>query len=89
MQRHTPVLALNNVVETANTTKQIREGGGPDGRGVGFYFRNVTEVILFGIRGKSVRTLDPGRSQVNFVANRKREHSLKPDEQYQIVENCS
>jgi len=42
---------------------EVRKDGGSDGRGVGFYFRNVTEIILFGIRGKNVRTLDPGRSQ--------------------------
>jgi N6-adenosine-specific RNA methylase IME4 len=68
---------------------KIRKDGGPDGRGVGFYFRNVTEVILFGVRGKNVRTLAPGRSQVNFLATRKREHSRKPDEQYKIIESCS
>src|ERR1035437_7273742 len=54
---------------------KIRKDGGSDGRGVGFYFRNVTELILFGVRGKNARTLAPGRSQVNFLATRKREHS--------------
>lgn len=68
---------------------KIRKDGGPDGRGVGFYFRNVTELVLFGVRGKNARTLAPGRSQVNFLATRKREHSRKPDEQYQIIEACS
>lgn len=68
---------------------KIRKDGGPDGRGVGFYFRNVTEMILFGVRGKNARTLAPGRSQVNFLATRKREHSRKPDEQYDIIESCS
>lgn len=68
---------------------KVRKDGGPDGRGVGFYFRNVTELILFGIRGKNARTLRPGRSQVNFMATRKREHSRKPDEQYRIIEACS
>ncbi len=68
---------------------KIRKDGGSDGRGVGFYFRNVTEIVLFGVRGKSVRTLGPGRSQVNLMASRKREHSRKPDEQYQIIEDCS
>jgi N6-adenosine-specific RNA methylase IME4 len=68
---------------------KIRKDGGPDGRGVGFYFRNVTELLLFGIRGKRARTLAPGRRQVNFVATRKREHSRKPDEQYAIIEACS
>lgn len=68
---------------------KIRKDGGPDGRGVGFYFRNVTELLLFGVRGKNARTLAPGRRQVNFIASRKREHSRKPDEQYQIIETCS
>ena len=68
---------------------KIRKDGGSDGRGVGFYFRNVTEMILFGVRGKNARTLPPGRRQVNFLASRKREHSRKPDEQYKIIESCS
>jgi N6-adenosine-specific RNA methylase IME4 len=66
-----------------------RKDGGPDGRGVGFYFRNVTELILFGVRGRNVRTLAPGRSQVNMIETRKREHSRKPDEQYLLIEACS
>jgi N6-adenosine-specific RNA methylase IME4 len=68
---------------------KVRKDGGSDGRGVGFYFRNVTELILFGVRGKNARTLAPGRSQVNLLATRKREHSRKPDEQYEIMEACS
>lgn len=85
--------------------EKVRKDGGPDGRGVGFYFRNVTELLLFGVRGKGIRTLAPGRSQVNFIEapepeekilpdgdllkTRKREHSRKPDEQYAIIESCS
>lgn len=65
-----------------------RADGGPDGRGVGFYFRNVTELILFGVRGR-MRTLAPARSQVNMIETRKREHSRKPDEQYDFIESCS
>lgn len=68
---------------------KIRKDGGSDGRGVGFYFRNVTEMILFGVRGKNARTLAPGRRQVNYLSSRKREHSRKPDEQYAIIEACS
>jgi N6-adenosine-specific RNA methylase IME4 len=68
---------------------KIRKDGGSDGRGVGFYFRNVTELVLFGVRGKNARTLPPGRRQVNLFATRKREHSRKPDEQYEIIETCS
>ena len=68
---------------------KIRKDGGPDRRGVGFYFRNVTEMILFGIRGKNARTLQPGRSQENIISSQKREHSRKPDEQYKIIESCS
>jgi N6-adenosine-specific RNA methylase IME4 len=66
-----------------------RQDGGPDGRGVGFYFRNVTELILFGVRGKNVRTLEAARRQVNMIETRKREHSRKPDEQYALIETCS
>jgi len=68
---------------------KVRKDGGPDRRGVGFYFRNVTEMILFGIRGKNARTLQPGRSQENILVARKREHSRKPDEQYDLIESCS
>jgi N6-adenosine-specific RNA methylase IME4 len=68
---------------------KVRKDGGSDGRGVGFYFRNVTELILFGVRGKGVRTLAPGRRQVNLLATRKREHSRKPDEIYDLIEACS
>ena len=68
---------------------KIRKDGGSDGRGVGFYFRNVTEVLLFGVRGKNARTLAPGRRQVNMLQTRKREHSRKPDEQYHLIESCS
>jgi N6-adenosine-specific RNA methylase IME4 len=68
---------------------KVRKDGGPDGRGVGFYFRNVTELVLFGVRGRNARTLAPGRRQVNILMSRKREHSRKPDELYEIIEACS
>jgi N6-adenosine-specific RNA methylase IME4 len=68
---------------------KVRKDGGPDRRGVGFYFRNVTEMILFGVRGKNARTLQPGRSQENILTSQKREHSRKPDEQYSLIESCS
>lgn len=68
---------------------KLRKDGGSDGRGVGFYFRNVTELLLFGVRGKNARTLQPGRTQVNYIGTRKREHSRKPDEQYELIESCS
>ncbi len=67
---------------------KVRKDGAPDGRGVGFYFRNVTELILFGVRGR-LRTLAPGRRQVNALITRKHEHSWKPDDQYRIIEACS
>jgi N6-adenosine-specific RNA methylase IME4 len=68
---------------------KIRKDGGSDGRGVGFYFRNVTELLLFGVKGKNARTEKAGRTQINFIASRKREHSRKPDEQYLLIESCS
>lgn len=67
---------------------KVRKDGEPDGRGVGFYFRNTTEMILLGVRGK-LRTFGPGRRQVNMLKTRKMEHSRKPDELYPIIEGCS
>lgn len=69
--------------------EKIRKDGFPDGRGVGFYFRNVTEMLLFGIKGGDNRTLQPGRSQVNVIRSMKREHSRKPDEFISLIEDCS
>ena len=69
--------------------EKVRKDGQPDGRGVGFYFRNVTEIVLFGIRGEKNRTLDPARSQVNLIRTMKREHSRKPDEMVDLIERCS
>ena len=68
---------------------KVRKDGGSDGRGVGFYFRNVTELVLFGVRGTNARTLAPGRRQVNLISTQKREHSRKPDELYDVIEACS
>ena len=68
---------------------KVRKDGGPDGRGVGFYFRNTTELILFGVRGGNIRTLAPAHSQVNIIRSMKREHSRKPEELYGIIEACS
>jgi N6-adenosine-specific RNA methylase IME4 len=67
---------------------KVRKDGGPDGRGVGFYFRNVTELLLFGVKGK-LRTLPPARRQVNILTSRKRDHSRKPDTIYELIEKCS
>lgn len=69
--------------------EKVRKDGMPDGRGVGFYFRNVTEILLFGIKGDKNRTLQPGRSQVNLIRSMKREHSRKPDEFISLIESCS
>ena len=69
--------------------EKVRKDGQPDGRGVGFYFRNVTEILLFGIRGENNRTLAPARSQVNLIRTQKREHSRKPDEMVDLIERCS
>ena len=69
--------------------EKVRKDGAPDGRGVGFYFRNVTEMLLFGVKGSNNRTLSPARSQVNLIRTQKREHSRKPDEIIPIIEKCS
>jgi N6-adenosine-specific RNA methylase IME4 len=67
---------------------KVRKDGGPDRRGEGFYFRNVTEMVLFGVRGH-LRTGRPGRTTPNIIVSRKREHSRKPDQVYGIIERCS
>lgn len=67
---------------------KVRKDGGPDGRGVGFYYRNVTELVLFGVRGK-LRTFKPGRRMVNLIATMKQGHSQKPQELYDMIEHCS
>ena len=69
--------------------EKIQKDGMPDGRGVGFYFRNVTEILLFGVRGDKNRTRESGRSQVNLIRSMKREHSRKPDEFISLIEDCS
>ncbi len=71
--------------------EKVRKDGNPDGRGVGFYFRNVTEILLFGIKKNSApnRTLAAARSQVNLIRSQKREHSRKPDEIIPVIEACS
>jgi N6-adenosine-specific RNA methylase IME4 len=56
---------------------------------VGFYFRNTTELLLFGLKGKKMRTLDAGRRQTNIVVSRKRDHSRKPAEVSQLITACS
>ena len=71
--------------------EKVRKDGQPDGRGVGFYFRNVTEIILFGILKNSApnRTLEPARSQVNILRTIIREHSSKTVDIIPIIEACS
>jgi N6-adenosine-specific RNA methylase IME4 len=67
---------------------KVRKDGGPDRRGVGFYLRNVTEMLLLGVRG-SMRTLDAGRRTPKIIVSSKREHSRKPDEVYPLLESLS
>jgi N6-adenosine-specific RNA methylase IME4 len=67
---------------------KTRKDGLPDSGGVGFYFRNVTEMVLFGSKG-DLQTLEPGRNQVNIIFSPKTRHSRKPEELYRIIEECS
>ena len=85
--RHHAELGLR--IQDKPNLVQGPQGWGSRSTRVGFYFRNVTEVLLFGIRGKNARTLAPGRRQENVIVSRKREHSRKPDEQYDLIEACS
>ena len=65
----------------------------PDGLAVmqawGFEYKTITEILLFGIKGKGYRTLAPARSQVNLIRRMKQEHSRKPDVFYSLIETCS
>jgi N6-adenosine-specific RNA methylase IME4 len=70
---------------------KVRKDGGPDRRGVGFYFRNVTEMVLFGVKspkGENYRTRKPWTIE-NVIVEQKRIHSRKPDQIYKVVERCS
>ena len=69
--------------------EKVRKDGMPDGRGVGFYFRNVTEILLFGIKGSKNRTLEPGRTQVNLIRSINKAHSRKLYELVSLIEHCS
>ena len=52
----------------------------------GYYFKGQSEQLLFGVKGK----LPPqDRCQVTIINGRIREHSRKPDEQYEIIEKVS
>ena len=60
--------------------QKIRKDGGPDGRGVGFYVRNVTEILLFGVcaarqpgrwlRGGLRSTSSPGPNRMATCSRR-------------------
>lgn len=55
-------------------------------------FTDATALLLFGIRGKNVRTLAPARSTVNFLqpdAGGDPALAQKPDAQYGLIERCS
>lgn len=73
---------------TSLTWLKTRRDGEPDGSGVGFYFRNASELLLFGVRG-SLRTLPAARSMTNVITARRREHSRKPMEAYHVIEQSS
>jgi len=52
----------------------------------GYYFKGQSEQLLFGVKGK----LPPqDRCQVTIINGKIREHSRKPDEQYEIIEKVS
>ncbi|MEO1063777.1 MAG: MT-A70 family methyltransferase [Actinomycetota bacterium] len=65
---------------------KVTRDGHPDGRACGFYFRNVTEQLLFGIRGR-LRT--SCRRTSNLITGRRTEHSTKPNEAYRVIEDVS
>ncbi len=67
---------------------KVRADGGSDGSGWASTSATVTEPVLFGPPGPPTHAR-PRRRQVNLLASRKREHSRKPDELYDVVKACS
>lgn len=60
---------------------------GKDAFGTGYVFRSAAELLLVGTRGKP-KTLN--RSTRNVIHGVVREHSRKPDSQYEMIESlCS
>ncbi len=66
--------------------EKITKAGEPDRSGMGFYFRNVVEPCLFGVRAKEPTLL---RNEPNLLRARKTIHSRKPDEFFEMVERQS
>ncbi len=56
--------------------------------GLGQYFRQQTELCLFGVAG-SETLMTSNRSTSNLIQEPKREHSQKPEAIYQLIEACS
>lgn len=57
---------------------------GKDAFGTGYIFRSAAELFLVGTRGHVSPMNRKTRNIINAVA---REHSRKPDEQYELIEN--
>jgi len=66
---------------------KIHSNGAPR-IGMGHYFRNTAEFVLFGVRG-SLRTRDKARSLPNTFEAPVGRHSEKPDRFYEIVREAS
>ena len=60
----------------------------PQNPGLGRYFRGCTEQLLFGVRGKAMVPKPIDRGTTRLLAPR-RQHSRKPDEQYELIEKVS
>jgi N6-adenosine-specific RNA methylase IME4 len=54
--------------------------------GLGVYYRNCTEQLLFGVKGKLPVLCN---NEPNFMVTTRLEHSRKPDEQFAKIERCS
>jgi len=54
--------------------------------GLGVYYRNCTEHILFGVKGKLPICC---KSQPNILIAPRQKHSQKPSEQFALIERCS
>ena len=57
--------------------------------GLGQYFRGNHELCLFGTRGKGYNVKTPSRSIASIIKAKRRKHSQKPEEFYNLVESRS
>ena len=68
------------------TWRKVTKDGNPDLSCMGFRYRVVNEFMLLGVRGECPSKL---HNVPNEITAQKRGHSIKPDQQYPMIESMS